>query len=151
MIMWDEGILLARDPFGLKPLYWGESGSTRYSSSEIKGLVPLTEQIHVFPPGHYWYAGKFHKYFTPRYAESENRNVEAAISRLRRLLQQSFERRYRKASGVLLSGGLDSSVVAVLAAHHGLPTFAVGNTGCPDLRCAREVASWAGTLRARLL
>jgi len=144
MILWDEGILLARDPFGLKPLYWGASGSTRYFSSELKGLVSLTEQIHVFPPGYYWYAGKFHKYFTPRYSESENRNAEAAISRLRLLMQQSFERRYRQGAGIFLSGGLDSSIVAAVAASHGLPTFAVGNRGCPDLRCAKEVASHLG-------
>ncbi len=146
-----SSFLVARDPFGIKPLYYGNEKGTTYFASEIKELVEVTEDINVFPPGHY---------YTPRHGfqpygqvAGEKRVItkdpEKAARQLKQLMVQAVERRFleNERPGILLSGGLDSSVVAAAARNitENLETFSVGLWGSPDLEAARLVARHLGS------
>ncbi len=141
-----DSFLVARDPFGIKPLYYGNENGTTYFASEMKELIEVTEDINVFPPGHY---------YTPRHGfqpygqETVEKRVitkdpEKAAHRLKQLMVRAVERRFLKNErpGILLSGGLDSSIVAAAARNitENLETFSVGIKGSPDLEAARLVA-----------
>ncbi len=146
-----RSLLVARDPFGIKPLYYGQDNGTTYFASEMKELAEVTEDINIFPPGHYYTPGKgFQSY------EQENgktnfitRDPEKASHQLRQLMTRAVERRIlqNERPGVLLSGGLDSSIVAAAARNvsDNLETFAVGLKGSPDLEAARLVARHIGS------
>lgn len=149
--------LAARDPVGIKPLYWAEDGRTHLFASELKAFDrACLRRVREFPPGHSW---------TPdgglvRFAElplspsaTPSRTLERAEQELRTLLEKAVARRMMSdvPLGVFLSGGLDSSIVAAIAARiaerdgRRLKSFAVGSEGSPDLLAAREVATFIGT------
>ncbi len=161
--------LIARDPVGVIPLYigWDEDG-TVYCASELKALEGYCQRYEPFPPGHYylgsegvtrrWYKRGWTDYDTlmssPRTSPADIRPaLEAAV---RRQLMSDVP------YGVLLSGGLDSSVISAIAKQYAarrvesggqqdawwpqLHSFAVGLRGAPDLDKAREVAQHIGTV-----
>jgi asparagine synthase (glutamine-hydrolysing) len=145
----DGSFIAARDPVGIKPLYWArEDGRVRFASEMAAFDADLQASVEVFPPGHYW---------TPeagleRFAAAVPENGAAPVTTLSKVLIDSVERQMMGdvPVGVFLSGGLDSTLVAAIAAHRlaeqgeRLQTFAVGTEGSPDLLAARTAAAHLG-------
>jgi len=159
---------IARDPMGVMPLYTGhdESGNF-YVSSEMKAISDVCPHVEVFPPGHYLDSGlgQPRRYYNPEWKDF--RAVTGAptdAAKIRESLTDAVERQLMcdVPYGVLLSGGLDSSVVAALAKRFAskrvesggtqeawwpqLHSFAVGLEGSPDLVAARTAADGIGTI-----
>ena len=160
--------MMARDPIGIIPLYYGHDDHGQlFVASEMKALMDVCNQVHEFPPGHYWCSGedkpvKWYKRDWFDYAAVENATTD------REALRQSMEDAVVShlmtdvPYGVLLSGGLDSSITAALAAKHAamrieeheeepawwprLHSFAVGLEGSPDLVAAQRAADHIGTV-----
>lgn len=159
--------LIARDPMGVMPLYTGRDGAGRlYVASEMKALVPVCESIETFPPGHVWDSrvGEPRPYVAPSWRSYEAvADNDADPAALREALEAAVRRQLMTdvPYGVLLSGGLDSSVVAATARRFAgrrveddgqseawwphLHSFAIGLEGSPDLAAAQEVAEHIGT------
>ena len=150
----DGRFVAARDPVGIKPLYWARQGSTIRFASELHAYDPSWQaSAEPFPPGCYW---------TPetglqRFAESVPRVVGPvpgdAVRGVRDVVIGAVERQMMGdvPVGVFLSGGLDSSIVAAVAARYvagrgeTLQTFAVGTPDSPDVLAARQVAEFIGS------
>lgn len=154
-----QPFLAARDPVGIKPLYWAKTGDTVLFASEMKAFEPAHRRwVEPFPPGAYWTPSTglvpFAQVLPPSPPPDSTGDVALFAERIRSALVASVEMRMMGdvPVGVLLSGGLDSSIVAAIAARwcarHGqrLQTFSVGTEGSDDLRAAREVAAYLGTL-----
>ena len=144
--------IAARDPIGIRPLYYGYSSSgTAVFASEPKNLVGLCEKIMPFPPGHYYKDGKFIPYCEIwKVQRAADDNVETAAVRIREKLISGVEKRLVSDAkvGFLLSGGLDSSLVCAIAAKKTktpIKTFAIGmSEDAIDLKYARQVADYIG-------
>ncbi len=159
--------LIARDPMGVMPLYTGRDAEGRlYVASEMKALVPVCEAIETFPPGHVLDSevGEPRPYTSPDWRSYEAvKDNDADPAALREALEASVRRQLMTdvPYGVLLSGGLDSSIIAATAKTFAprrveadgqteawwphLHSFAIGLEGSPDLTAAREVADHIGT------
>jgi asparagine synthase (glutamine-hydrolysing) len=151
-------LFLARDPLGIKPLYVGAHGATLYFASEIKALAEVTDDIHEFPPGCWCHSAHGEtRYYTISAAQaSEPVATEAqACDAIRTTLGAAVQKRLMAdvPVGISLSGGLDSSIVALLAREglERLDTFAVGVAGSDDLAAAREMARFLGTRHHELV
>ncbi|MFN4218022.1 MAG: asparagine synthase B [Candidatus Bipolaricaulia bacterium] len=149
-----DELLLARDPLGVKPLYYAFADGRLYFASEIKALVPVTEDIHEFPPGH-WFHSKlgWRKYFHLRQPPVGEREAHAQrdwLALVREALSAAVTKRLISdvPVGVFLSGGLDSSLVAALMREHipELHSFSVGTPAGQDPIYARKVAQHLGTV-----
>lgn len=152
-------LIAARDPIGIRPLFYGksESGNTIFAS-EAKNLVGLVDKIRPFPPGHYYVDGHFVCYRDPtdvrRICEDD---LETVCENIREKLTAGIEKRLDADAplGFLLSGGLDSSLVCAVAAKiikKPLRTFAIGMEGdAIDLKYAREVAEYLGTQHTEIM
>lgn len=145
---------MARDPIGIKPLYYGWAGKTLHFASELKALQGKVDEIIEFPPGH-WYSSKhgMNRYYdlgkVGTDALKQVRRNPASIADVRESLTKAVRKRLMAdvPVGVYLSGGLDSTIVAALVAQE-LPdvhSFAVGVEHSEDLRHAREAAKQLGT------
>ena len=145
-----ERLIAARDPIGIKPLYMGWRDGALAFSSEIKALAGEAEIIEEFPAGHVFdtESGMQAYYDVPR-ARASRWRLDDALAALRETLECAVVKRLRSdvPFGALLSGGLDSSIIAALATRHVdvLKTFAVGFEGSPDLLAARTVAAHIGS------
>lgn len=156
LIIYDEkkdSLIAARDPIGIRPLYYGydENGEIIFAS-EAKNLVPLTKKILPFPPGHYYADGKFVCYRDITAVEKViTDDVEEACRNIREKLTAGIEKRLDADAplGFLLSGGLDSSLVCAVSAKilkKPIRTFAVGmSEDAIDLKYAKEVADYIGS------
>jgi len=160
--VWEDGsILLARDPLGLRPLYYLEEGGRPVAfASEVKALCALGDEIKVFPPGHVFVNGEFHRLVRlADWVSESDLDASSAAARLARLVEDAVERGYASgvaqpagageaAVGLLLSGGVDSSVVAAAAVarlgSEKLLSFAAGTSDSEDLPRARQVAEHLG-------
>ena len=143
----------ARDPIGIRPLYYGyDSEGYILFASEPKNLVGLAEKIYPFPPGHYYKDGQFYCYMdiaaTEAYTED---SMDEILENIRTKLIAGVKKRLIADAkvGFLLSGGLDSSLVCAIAAKE-LPapirTFAIGmEKDAIDLKYARQVARYIGS------
>lgn len=150
----EDGLLLARDPLGIKPLYYGWQNGTLHFASEIKGLQEQVDSIHEFPPGH-WYtsAEGFVRYYdvsaVADKAQRDDANTPPSTSTIRETLRRAVRKRLMSdvPLGVFLSGGLDSSIVAAVANEDipGVHSFVVGVEGGDDPHYARRVADFLGT------
>ena len=162
--------LIARDPIGVVPLYVGWDRQEHLCvASEMKALTGYCERIREFPPGHYYLGHEadrgFQRYYEPRWAEEGFRPSEPYDPIvLRTALEAAVHRQLMSdvPYGVLISGGVDSSVIASIAARFSarrieeddrvpawwprLHSFAVGLTGAPDLAPARMVADHIGSV-----
>jgi asparagine synthase (glutamine-hydrolysing) len=156
-----ERLFLARDPIGIKPLYYGthkngESQPTFYFASELKGLADWAEDVHEFPPGSYFDSARgFVRYYELPNAEPEPHPPDEQVRRIRQGLEDAVASHLMSdvPVGAFLSGGLDSSVIAALARRHvrELHTFSVGVAGSPDVLAARRVARHIGSIHHEYL
>jgi len=163
-----DSYFIARDHMGIIPLYigWDENG-TFYVASELKALEGVCIKIELFPPGHYMSSkdGKFVKWYKREWTEFEAvKDNETSIKVIKEALEAAVHRQLMSdvPYGVLLSGGLDSSVTSAIAKQYSqkriesddkseawwpqLHSFSVGLEGSPDLAAARKVADHIGTV-----
>ena len=168
-----DDYLVARDPIGVIPLYIGhDKDGTVYVASELKALEGQCDEYKPFPPGHFctskhggqlerWYERDWMQYDGMKWSTSDH---DEAVQMVKDALMASVKRQLMSdvPYGVLLSGGLDSSVVSAIAKLYAakrietndqhdawwprLHSFAVGLKGAPDLEKAREVADFIGTV-----
>ena len=140
-----QELFAARDPVGIKPLYYGNSGNATVFASEMKALSGRATDVKEFPPGCFFHTETgFHKYRHLPRAEPEERPVEKWCALIRETLERAVTKRLMSdvPLGAFLSGGLDSSIVAAVARTQmdELHTFSVGIEGSRDLEAARVVA-----------
>ena len=164
--------LIARDPIGVIPLYIGKDAEGHvYFGSELKALEGFCDEDEPFLPGHYYHSkeGTMKRWYTRDWMEYKEENDKQADSRSpTRQIQDALENAVHRQLmsdvpyGVLLSGGLDSSVISAIAKKYAakrietdgasdawwpqLHSFAIGLKGAPDLIKAREVAEYIGTV-----
>jgi len=163
-----ETFLIARDPIGVIPLYIGyDSDGKVYVASELKALEGQCERYEPFLPGHYYWSGEpgMKRYYQRDWFDYDAvRDNPASTGEIRESLATAVKRQLMSdvPYGVLLSGGLDSSVISALAERFSehriedesrtkaywprLHSFAVGLKGAPDLAKARLVADHIGTV-----
>ena len=175
-ILWDaaEGrYLIGRDPIGIIPLYYGhDEHGQLVVASEMKALAPVCRDAKEFPPGHFidsrigpepqqWYVREWREF---KAVESGSRDHAALRSALETAVKSHMMSDVPY--GVLLSGGLDSSLIAAIAKKYAarrvedderseawwpqLHSFAIGLEGSPDLKAAQEVANHIGTVHHNL-
>lgn len=170
-VLYDEEkdcFLAARDHIGIIPLYMGwDAFGNLYFSSELKALEGICKKIEVFPPGHYYYSpeGELRKWYNREWISFDAvKDNESDVALLRKALEDAVHRQLMSdvPYGVLLSGGLDSSIISAVAkkfAAHRIETddekeawwpqlhsFAIGLEGSPDLAAAQKVADHIGTV-----
>ena len=170
-VLYDEErdeFLIARDPIGVIPLYIGyDSDGTVYVASELKALEGQCERYEPFLPGHYYWSreGGMRKYYQRDWFDyAAVKDNGASVGAIHDALEDAVKRQLMSdvPYGVLLSGGLDSSVISAIAEKHSemriednsrskaywprLHSFAVGLKGAPDLAKARLVADHIGTV-----
>ncbi|WP_028920471.1 asparagine synthase B [Pseudoxanthomonas suwonensis] len=169
--LWDKAkarAIIARDPIGVVPLYWGHDRAGRLRvASEMKALVDDCADVAQFPPGH-WYdtaTGELVKYYERPWRDyAAVEGVAVSPQDLREAFEAAVHRQLMTdvPYGVLLSGGLDSSLVAAVAARYArhriedgdrteawwprLHSFAIGLKGSPDLAAAKIAAEALGTV-----
>ncbi|RLD26519.1 MAG: asparagine synthase B [Bacteroidetes bacterium] len=159
---------IARDHIGIIPLYigWDQHG-TFYVASELKALEGVCTKIELFPPGHYMSSkdGQFVKWYQREWTEYDAvKESETSIQELKEALEAAVHRQLMSdvPYGVLLSGGLDSSITSAIAKKYAqkriesddktdawwpqLHSFSVGLEGSPDLAAAKIVADHIGTV-----
>ncbi|NZA28483.1 asparagine synthase B [Luteimonas sp. SJ-92] len=176
--LWDRErgrVLIARDPIGVCPLYWGHDREGRLRvASEMKALADSCADVAQFPPGHYYdsalvdgsgASSALRRYYAPGWRDYDG-VADTPVDREE--LREAFERAVHRQLmsdvpyGVLLSGGLDSSLVAAVAARYArrrvedddrseawwprLHSFAIGLQGSPDLAAAEIAAEAIGTV-----
>ena len=138
--------LAARDPLGIKPLYYARDGQRQYFASEAKALLATgapPEVVYSLPPGFRLTERGPEQYY---YLATHKSVPDEAL--LRELLDHAVQKRLMAdvEVGTFLSGGLDSSIVTALARRHkpDLQTFTVGMEGTPDVEAAKKVAAHLG-------
>jgi asparagine synthase (glutamine-hydrolysing) len=159
---------IARDHMGIIPLYMGwDKHGTFYAASELKALEGVCTKIELFPPGHYMSSrdGELVQWYKRDWEDFEAvKDNETSIAEVRQALEDAVHRQLMSdvPYGVLLSGGLDSSVTSAIAKKYSqrrieaddkeqawwpqLHSFSVGLEGSPDLAAARKVADHIGTV-----
>ena len=149
----DKEYIAARDPIGIRPLYYGydKNGATIFAS-EAKNLVELTDKIMPFPPGHYYKGGQFVCYCDIAKVDAVcHDDLETVCRNIHDKLVAGVEKRLVADAkvGFLLSGGLDSSLVCAIAAKKSkepIKTFAIGmSEDAIDLKYAKQVAEYIGS------
>ena len=163
-----DDFLIARDPIGVIPLYIGkDKDGLVYCASELKALEGFCDEYQPFPPGHYYRGseGELKRWYTRDWEQFDAvKDNDARVEDVRNALEDAVKRQLMSdvPYGVLLSGGLDSSVISAVARKYAprrvetdgkqdawwprLHSFAVGLKGAPDLAKAREVADYIGTV-----
>ncbi|MCQ2797248.1 MAG: asparagine synthase B [Bacilli bacterium] len=156
LIIYDASLksfIAARDPIGIRPLYYGYDkwGNIAFAS-EPKNLIPLVEKILPFPPGRYYKDGEFHCYKdVTEVSEYNTDNLEKTCKNIHDLLIKGVEKRLDADAplGFLLSGGLDSSLVCAISQkllNKPIKTYAIGmSTDAIDLKYAKKVADFIGS------
>lgn len=163
-----DSYLIARDHIGIIPLYTGyDEHGNFYVASEMKALAPVCKTISEFPPGHYMWSktGEMTRYYQRDWMQYDAvKENETNLDDLREAFEKAVKSHLMSdvPYAVLLSGGLDSSLVSAVAAKYvakrvededksdawwpRLHSFAVGLEGAPDLLAAQKVAEMIGTV-----
>jgi asparagine synthase (glutamine-hydrolysing) len=163
----DGDFYIARDHMGINPLYWGRDGEGNLLvSSEMKAIFDLCPKVEVFPPGHYYRGseGRLVKWYDPVWGRpGVVPKGEADLDKLRDALDAAVKRQLMcdVPYGILISGGVDSSIVAAIAARHAekrvetgerekawwprIHSFSVGLADASDTKYARIVAQAIGS------
>jgi asparagine synthase (glutamine-hydrolysing) len=165
----NDAYLIGRDHMGIVPLYmgWDKNGSF-YVASELKSLEGVCNKIEEFLPGHFLYSKdgqQLQQWYKRDWTEFDNvKDNETDIAAIRKGLEEAVHRQLMSdvPYGVLLSGGLDSSIIAAVTAKYArqriesgdtqeawyprLHSFAVGLEGSPDLAAARKAADHIGSV-----
>ncbi len=164
----NDSYFVARDHMGIIPLYigWDENG-TFYVASELKALEGICTKIELFPPGHYVSSkdGIYKKWYSRDWMEFDAvKENETSINKIHDALEAAVHRQLMSdvPYGVLLSGGLDSSIISAITKKYAtkriesddtqaawwpqLHSFSVGLDGSPDLAAAQKVADHIGTI-----
>lgn len=163
-----DEFLIARDPIGVIPLYIGYDADGKvYVASELKALEGQCDRYEPFLPGHYYWSGegKMHRYYHRDWMDYDQvKDNKASVAAIHDGLEAAVRRQLMSdvPYGVLLSGGLDSSIISAVAEKYAdmrieddsktkaywprLHSFAVGLKGAPDLAKARLVADHIGTV-----
>jgi len=165
----NDAYLIGRDHMGIVPLYmgWDKNGSF-YVASELKSLEGVCNKIEEFLPGHFLYSKdgqELQQWYKRDWTEFDNvKDNETDIAAIRKGLEEAVHRQLMSdvPYGVLLSGGLDSSIIAAVTAKYArqriesgdtqeawyprLHSFAVGLEGSPDLSAARKAADHIGSV-----
>ena len=148
-----EDFIAARDPIGIRPLFYGyqKSGEIAFAS-EAKNLVGVVDEILPFPPGFYYKDGAFTRYADVTAVQSYiSGDLDEICGNIREKLVKGIEKRLDADApvGFLLSGGLDSSLVCAVAAKLSdkpIKTFSIGmDVDAIDLKYARKVADYIGS------
>ena len=164
----NDSYFVARDHMGIIPLYMGwDKNGTFYVASELKALEGTCTKIELFPPGHYLHSddGELKRWYSRDWMEYDAvKDNQTSIDEIRDALEAAVHRQLMSdvPYGVLLSGGLDSSVTSAIAKKYAqkriesddtteawwpqLHSFSVGLEGSPDLAAARKVADHIGTV-----
>ena len=153
LILYDAGsrsFIAARDPIGIRPLYYGVTGNGTYVfASEPRNLLTFTDRILPFPPGHYFKDGKFTRYRDMSEVQSfVEDDMDTVTKKIHDLLISGVAKRLDSDTpvGFLLSGGLDSSLVCGIAAgmsEKPIETWAIGmDIDAIDLKYAKETADY---------
>jgi len=145
-----KDIYVARDPLGVKPLYYTKTkeGEILFAS-ELKQLAQFkdVEQIFEFPQGHYYFNGKFTKYFEIKESKQKFKELES-ISLLEKNIVEAVKKRVDTdlPIGVFLSGGVDSSLVMEIATrfHPNVTAIILGNIGSSDYEYALKLCKERG-------
>ena len=169
----NDTYFIARDHMGIIPLYigWDKKG-TLYVASELKSLEGVCSKIDLFPPGHYLTNNddKYVKWYNPKWVKYDSvSNNTTSIKDLHDSLSSAVKRQLMSdvPYGVLLSGGLDSSITSALAKRFSLKriesgdtqdawwpqlhSFSVGLKGSPDLKAAKLVSEHIGTIHHEII
>ena len=150
-----DDYIAGRDPLGIKPLYYGLDERGRiYFASEMKALAGQCQTFSTFPPGHYYTPQTgFVKYYKPQWEDASKAVEKVNMQAIREVLTASVKKRLMSdvPVGVLLSGGLDSSLISSIASRlmkekdEKLKSFSIGlDTNSPDVEAARRVAEFLG-------
>ena len=164
---------IARDHMGIIPLYMGwDKHGTFYVASELKALEGVCSKIELFPPGHYWFSKNNAptRWYNREWVDYQKvKNNKTNISDLHDALSDAVHRQLMSdvPYGVLLSGGLDSSITSALAKKFSskrvesndtqsawwpqLHSFSVGLEGSPDLEAARKVSEHIGSIHHEVI
>ena len=163
----ENTFFVARDPIGVIPLYMGnDKNGTSYFSSEMKSLVGKCQNIKEFPPGHYMTNNDTEplKYYKKNWMKFDNIKNYNSKKQLNVTLENAVKRQLMSdvPFGVLLSGGLDSSIISSIVKKFSkkriesdqkkdawwpqIHSFAVGLKGSPDLKAANKVSKYLGTV-----
>lgn len=149
-----DKVFAGRDPIGVKPLFYGyDKNDALWFASEQKALIETCETIHEFPPGHYYHSKEgFVRYYSPSWMSDET--TLHGPEKLNDLFTKAVQKRLMSDAplGVLLSGGLDSSLVTSIVAREAkkkgikLKSFSIGmDPNSLDLKKARSAAEFLGT------
>ena len=163
----NNSFFVARDPIGVIPLYMGkDENNTLYFSSEMKCLVDNCIEIKEFPPGHYMtnIDNNPKKYYLKNWMNFDNIKNYSSTKDLRDNLEEAVKRQLMSdvPFGVLLSGGLDSSIISSIVKKYSkkrvesndkneawwpqIHSFAVGLKGSPDLEASKKVSKYLETI-----
>jgi len=162
---------IARDHIGIIPLYigWDKKG-TFHVASEMKALDSFCDKIQEFPPGHYYFGKekKFKKWYKKEW-QTKTPKKKLSIKKLKSEMEKAVKTQLMSdvPYGVLISGGLDSSIIAAVASKYRkkriesgdkeeawwprLHSFSIGLKDSPDLKFAKKVADYIGAVHHEIV
>jgi len=147
-----DTLLAARDPIGIRPLFWGETPAGEIAfASEAKALADICQSVEPFPPGHLWDGSGFVRFRSTVDQVERGMTMDEALQGISQKLQRGVEKRLSADAplGFLLSGGLDSSLVCAMAAKLSkkpIKTYSVGSEiDAIDNKYAEEVSRYIGS------